>query len=922
MKFIGFTNPLMLLLLIGIVPLWLWSARSQADLSALRKKISLAVRIVIYACLVLALAGMRIYLPTDELSVVFLVDDTESAPENHRAFAHRFIEESIGHARAKDGIQVALFGEDAYLDQVIDASRKVVTLSTLVRREHTDISQAVNFARALFPEGVAKRIVLVSDGNETIGKAGEEGGLSGIRNTELWTVPYPSEKKQEVLVKRIDLPETCTINEPFELRVAVESTAAAEIKMKVFMNGTMRAHESLSLHPGENIFFLTQKVSKAGTCSFEVLIEPEEDSIVKNNRATAIAFVKGTPKVLYLSENNPGPVAGLLADAGMKVECGDARTLPIRLEDFHDYNTLIFSNLSALSLSEKQMRLVKSYVNDMGGGFLMIGGKNSFGIGGYYDTPVEEVLPVTMDVRKKKMLPQAAIVLVIDKSGSMSEAQGGVEKVVLAREAAIATIEMVNARDSIGVIAFDSASKWITRLSPAKHRDKMIENVATIRAGGGTNLYPPLESAINELDRSQAALKHIIVLSDGRTESGDFLTLVKRANTRKITLTTVAIGSDADIEFLRGLAEKGKGRAYYTDDASLLPRIFVKDTFIASRSAVVEEPFRPLLRESHQAFSGIDFSQIPGMAGYCLSTEKPTSTVVLVSHKNDPILALGRSGLGKSAAFTSDEGEHWAPSLFTWEGSRPFWLQLVRWTFPSVESGNYSVALSHEGEKCTIRLEAQDEEGEYLNFLEFSARVITPDLSPLDASLHQVGPGAYEGSFKALASGSYIVNIREKGGGGKTCALSIPYSPEYRDYNPNTFLLHRLAESTGGRYNPKPAEIFTHPRKKAHRAVEIWETLLLSALLLFPLDVGLRRVSLPRGWLQGLLKSMGTPRKPHERSESLETIEALKIGKKKLRDRYKGTTLGRDDLIETPREESLPRQAELAPPAPETPATG
>jgi Mg-chelatase subunit ChlD len=885
-KILGFTHPLLLLLLLGIVPLVLWSRSSNADLEPWRRNTVLYLRIAIYSLIVLALAGMRIYLPTRDLSVVFMVDDSSSTPSTHRIQAMNYIEESLRYSHYNDKVQVALFGDDVYLDQVLENSRSTAPFSTLVRQEHTNISQALSFAEAVLPRETRRRIVLISDGNENRGSASSEGLLAGASDTEIWTVPYRQQQKQEVLIHSLHLPEKCALDEPFDLGIVIESTTATEARMKVFQNGSPVAAQRLSLHAGENVFYVPQVVKSAGTYAYEVSIECRDDFTAKNNQATAVTFVQGKPRVLYVSdfESPPGPIPGLLKSAGLDVVEGDPRALPTDLAGLNAYQSIIFGNLSALSLAPKQMSAIKSYVQDLGGGFVMIGGTNSFGIGGYYGTPVEEILPVSMDVRKKKKLPVTALILVIDKSGSMGDTAGGdKQKIVLAREAAIVTLEVLAPQDIIGVIAFDSASKWVSVAQQAKNKNAIIAEIGALKAGGGTSLYPALDSALFALNESKAAIKHIIVLSDGRTEPGNFDRLTDESIKHHITLSTVSVGRDADLPFMEGLAKKGKGRSYYTDDASLLPRIFLKDTFIASQSAVLEEPFRPAQCESHAALSGIDLAHAPELRGYCITAEKPLSNVILTSHKKDPVLAMWRTGLGKSLAFTSDEGEKWARAWLSWREFRPFWLQLIRWTLPSLQNDAYSVTTRLEGERCHVSLEALDEEGNYLNFLHFGARVITPDMESFEIPFRQRGPGSYGADFETPRPGNYLVNIRERGGQGQVIAVTVPYSPEYRDFRTNSFLLNRLAELSGGKYDPKPGEIFTPPRKKAYIPHDTWERLLMLALLLFPFDVGLRRIFLPPGWYHSLFGLAGQLKgKSPETVAPSSTLSALKTRKQEV----------------------------------------
>jgi uncharacterized membrane protein len=652
------------------------------------------------------------------------------------------------------------------------------------------------------------------------------------------------------------------LNEPFETRVTVESTVNKDVKLLLFRNKKLICEEKLKITKGKNTFFIPQKIDESGFYSYEasLITDENEDTLVENNRAWAYTKVMGKPKVL-LVDTDPKKSKYLLSalrHQEIDVTFSLPQNLPGDFSELQNYNSIILSDVSALNISYEQMLQIQSYVRDLGGGFIMIGGENSFGIGGYYKTPIEETLPVSMEIRKERKLPTMALALIIDKSGSMADfGKSGMEKIALAREAAIACVDLLSPSDQIGVIGFDDAAKWIVPFQQrTENKDRITGDIASMRAGGGTNAYPALDMAIENLMKTEAILKHIIILSDGMTAPGDFDSLTKLMKSNKITLSSVAIGQDADIPFMQSLAQKGGGRFYFTHDATVLPQIFTKETFIASKSAMVEKPFRPVVNKYGQILSGIDWEKVPPLGGYVITSPKERSEVLLLAPDDDPLLAQWYYGIGKSIAFTSDAKSRWATEWIKWDSFPSFWTQAVRWTMRSDESRFIDSEVFFENGEGKIVVDTVDEEGEFMNLLDLKAKIVSPGLEVKEIYLNQKGSGRYEATFPCPVTGTYLVNIGGDKVGYQNLGFSYSTGPEYKNLGTDNFLLGRIAAETGGRklsfkdYD----KIFTPPQEKTFEVKEIWPMLILWAIFLFPLDIAVRRIFLPDGWQEKILK--------------------------------------------------------------------
>src|SRR5690606_37211040 len=294
------------------------------------------------------------------------------------------------------------------------------------------------------------------------------------------------------------------------------------------------------------------------------------------------------------------------------------------------FDAMILCNVPADQLSIRQMDMIRGYVRDFGGGFIMLGGDQSFGLGGYFQTPIEEILPVRMPIQKDLMRPALAIFLVIDKSGSMD----GV-KIDLAKRAAVATADAINPRDQIGVAGFDSESRVLLELTSAMDRAQITSSIGQLTAGGGTFMYPALQDALSRLQESSARRKHIIVLSDGQTQGFGYEDMAAAIAADGITLSTVGIGADADMPLLEGMAAIAGGPAYFTNDLHSIPQIFTREALRAANTMLVERLVQPVAIQDDPALAAIDLEDLPLLTGYVATTPKAATDTILVSDAGD-----------------------------------------------------------------------------------------------------------------------------------------------------------------------------------------------------------------------------------------------------------------------------------------------
>jgi Mg-chelatase subunit ChlD len=875
---VDFTNPLALLLLSSI-PLALFLVRrSLANLSSTRLALSVTARVLMVTLVVLALAGLRFKTTSSDLALIFLVDVSASVMQDNRADTLDLINGEIVNAGARDYIGVVAFGRDPSVE--LAPTRKedlgdwrITGISSNPARDYTNIAAALRLAAALVPEDASGRFVLVSDGNENLESCAEEAELLRASGIEvhiraIGTTTDPGHSRGEVAIRDLQVPENLAEGEAFDLRVTIDSTRDGDATLRVFRNETVVSERTVHVAAsGENVFVLAQRVEQKGFYSFRAEVEAiESDGFVQNNSREAFAIVEGRPKTLYLyGDDRPSSgIVRVLGEGSFAADLRPVAAVPTSLAGFQNYDLVVFDNVPASALTTTQMKMIQAYVRDLGGGFVMIGGEHSFGPGGYYKTPIEETLPVSLDVRQKKHLPSLALALVIDKSGSMA----GV-KMQLTQEAASATVDFLSDRDSVGVIAFDSQTYPVVNITRVEDKQSIIRQIESIQAVGGTNMYPGLRSALEALQSNDSQIRHIIVLSDGRSEGGDFRGIARSIRDAGITLTAVAVGDDADIPMMMMLAEIGGGRFYAVDRPENLPRIFTREAALASRSTIIEEPFSPRLVRPTQATNGIDWATAPQLGGYVGTAERDSlnspAITSLISDKDDPVYAVWQYGLGRAAAFTSDAKPRWAAGWMNWPGFGQFWTQAFRDALRNKSTGGLAPRIEIAAGQGHLSVEATTREGASRNNLRLRAHIIGPDLSTVDITLDQTAAGQYEGSFPAVARGAYLVSISEDDAGEGTITGALnSYSPEFSIASQDEDLLKRISEMTGGeliRAGDAARPDLFGGRSTRTIPHDIWETLMLAALILLPIDVGVRRVALTReqlaharAWIQARLR--------------------------------------------------------------------
>lgn len=864
-----------------LAPYFLWMiGRSLADLPWPQRILSVLMRVVFVCLLALGLSRLARTATTQKVCTVYMVDVSESVPDAAIADAKAEIQKALDQKKEDALVRVITFsqrprvvpmGDDAKTapellrHDVLDGATEQAAKKKLGHDAATDIQSALQLAYGLYPAGYLRRAVLLSDGVQTDGDLLAEANRAHQFGVKLFTVPYKRPVPGEVALRELKVPDKVRVGEPFELHASIFSSRAqpvhATLKQGEAINGLDGAR-TLELKAGENDVTFKSVVRVAGEVTYALdLTEIPEDRFTENNKYSVTAAVPGRPSVLYVEGNtaHASYLSSALSAQEFDVEVRAPRELPSSIRELERYDFLILSDANADSVSLTQQDAIESYVRDLGGGFLFAGGENGYGLGGWYHTTIERILPVRMDSEKRKDEPGVAMVLVIDRSGSMSG-----QPLEMAKAAAKATADTLSGDDLLEVIAFDSSPTRVVKMTSAKYRARIQNDIARIQPGGGTEIFSAIDAAYQDLNATRARKKHVILLTDGQAPQGGIRETVQSMVAEGQTVTSVGLGSGVDETLLRMISDTGGGRFYKVADPTQLPRVFTRETEMISRSAAVEEYFQPRVVAPADFLRGIDMSSAPFLHGYVATKMKPPpAQEILESEIGEPILARWHVGLGWSLAWTSDVKNLWAVEWLKWPGYGQFWGQLVRESMRQKKRQQFDMRA--EIDPATGHLKASIDaiggDDKFQNGLDGKMEIRAANPSGQAAEdykklpMKQTAPGRYEIDYPLDRYGSFVLHASlEKtvdDGKGNFKSTSVaesyghvtnPYPREYLALAPDKETMQRAAEITGGAIDADVKAVFDPGAETITYHQDLWSRFIGAAVAVYVLDLLLRRL--------------------------------------------------------------------------------
>jgi uncharacterized membrane protein len=835
--------------------------RSLADLPWPQRLLALLFRVTFLGLVAFSLARL---VRTDEahrVATVLLVDVSDSVSDQALDDAKKTIE-SFYAARGRDDVlRVVTFAERPRRIEIEQGGKLALppALRHAARGKppsaSSNIESAIELAYGLFPPGYLKRAVVVSDGVETEGNLLAEAGRARALGVKLWAVPYRRPLPPEIAVVALRLPDKVDVGQSFEVAADVYASRAAKVRAKLYqgeaLNGLDGVRE-VELAAGPNEIKFQSVVRVGGEVTYDLKLEPTgADEFKENNAYSATLDVPGRPAVLYV-EGQPQRAsyfANALGTQQFDVDTRTAAAFPASLRELERYDFIAVSDVPKEALNPAAQDLVEKYVRDLGGGFLFAGGDAGYGLGGWAHTTFERMLPVRMDAERRKEMPDVAMMLVIDRSGSMTGLP-----MEMAKAACVATLGALQPDDLLAVIAFDSTPVRYVKLQQARYRSRIQNEIERIQPGGGTEIFQSLDMAYQDLSVVRARRKHVILLTDGQASDQGIRDLVQAMVASSITVTTVGLGEGVKQDLLRTIADTGGGRFHNVPDPNSLPKIFTRETEMVSQQAAVDEWFPVEQVGSAEFLKGVAIGSAPLLHGYVATELKPPpAQLILQSDRGDPILARWRVGLGWAIAWTSDVKNHWAVEWLRWSGYPKFWGQLVREHMRVKRRRELDMKTEVVGSRVRATVDAFTPDERFDDGVD-SKLFVSPAgkaTERREVPMKQVAPGRYEADFELTGFGSYVLRAeharRDAEGNRKPFAtssgrVSNPYPREYSSFEPDIEKLTRAASVGGGSLDPKPSAVFDPAGEKITYQKDLWSRFVLAAIVAFLLDLLVRRV--------------------------------------------------------------------------------
>ncbi|HEX7832949.1 MAG TPA: vWA domain-containing protein [Thermoanaerobaculia bacterium] len=872
-------------------PLWLVLAIPLAALLWYRRPPSHALllfRAVVTLLIVLALAGLALKLPSRAGVVAIVADRSLSLPGNSDALQRELVA-TIESARASDSrVAIVSFGRHARVEQP-PTSMKFADFQLGAGQDGSNLHDGITTALSLIPRGTPGRIVVISDGRWTGSDPRAAALQASARGIGVDYRVVERSTAADVAIERIDAPGTVAPGESFLVGAWVHAPTAQNATVELRRGSTLIASGTRALESGANRIVFRDRAPRTGTLGYSLHVAtPANDPVPENNRARFLVGVDGPKAVLVVSGAKGSRFPQFLAAGGLDI---DAPAKPeFSLESLSNYSAVVLENVPAADLGPNAMSNIAQWVSGAGGGLMVTGGTSSYSSGGFYKSALDPVLPVSMELRREHRKLNMAIVIAMDRSGSMGmEAGGGRTKMELANLSAAEVLGMLSPRDELGVVAVDSMSHIIADLEPIEGRNDLRKRILSVDVGGGgIFIFEALSTAARMLLTANAETRHIILLADAADseEPGAYKELLEKCKAANITVTVVGLGKpdDVDAGLLNDIAVRGGGRIYFTEDANQLPRLFAQDTFIVARSTFIDEPVSLQPTGGLFSLTGRSFAAMPPAGGFNLTYLREGATAAVLTHDDyrAPLVASWQSGAGRVLAYTGEVDGKFTGAMARWSDIGNFYSSLARWTAGGNAPLPGDVFVSQRVENGVAHIELQLDPERTSTALRDLPRVTTlagaagAPPSTQRASMSWTSPDDLAIDIPLSAGSTYLSTVDAPGLGRVTLPpVVLPFSPELAQATAGEgrTALERIARATGGRERLRVGEIWKDvPRQSRHVPLRL--PLLIAAIVMLLLEVAERRIR----WL-GLVPIPKLPampamkmRAPKERVPRVEPV--------------------------------------------------
>jgi len=849
MMMITLLHPIWLALAIPLAAAWLLWRHSSRFLRC--------ARLALLLLILLALCGLAVKLPSRNGTIVVVADRSLSMPQGAEAAQKEAID-LIGRAMASDDrLAVVSFGQSAAIERS-PQSGGFAGFTNEVGRDASNLAEAIDKALALIPQNAPGKILVISDGRWTGKDLATVTSKAAARGV---TIDYRSLQRSsanDLAVAQIDAPVRVTPGEAFMITAWVKSPLRQEIAYELRRGGQILAAGKTNAVAGLNRLTFRDLAGEPGAQGYTIRVSgPQngagDDPVPENNSAKVLVGVQG-PRPLLLVSSSPGSgLARLLSAGGMKVRLVAPEDCDWSLDSLAQYSGVLIENVAAEKITSRGMESIASWVSEAGAGLMMSGGKHSYGPGGYFKSPLEPVLPVSMELRQEHRKLALAIVVAMDRSGSMSVAVGGGRtKMDLANLAAVQVLDMLTPMDEFGVVAVDSVSHIIADLQKVDDTKSVRDRILRVDSGGGgIFIFEALTTAADMLLRAHSGTRHIVLFADAADseEPGKYQELLQQCEQSGVTVSVIGLGkpTDVDADLLRDIARRGNGQIFFTENAEELPRLFAQDTIIVARSMFLDQPTPIQFTGGLVTLTGKQFTGLQSVGGYNLTYLRPEANLAAVTtdEYRAPVVSSWQAGGGRVLCYLGEADGQYAGAVAGWKDAGDFFTSLARWV--AGDSGDLpgNMLLTQDVKNGVVRIEL------HLDPERDEAGAASPSGLPKVTTLRGAAgskPSSEKAEMRWSSADTLEVEIPLRGnetalstvevpGAGRVtlAPVALPYSPEFKPVSgeEGQAALARLAQATGGKERVELSGVWKDlPRLP--RLVEIapWLLLLATALLL------------------------------------------------------------------------------------------
>lgn len=847
----GFAQPHLLLLALPAALVW-WTCRGPTRAGAV-------VRALILILLVLAAAGPFARIGEPGRDLIVLLDRSRSMPGQAAARVREVLELARAESERGDRLALVAFGAQAALEAPpSDDLRWDGGFTRALDVDASNLASAIDLGVQLIAPGRPGALLLVSDGESNAGDALAAARAALARGVRVDVLPLARGAGAEVAIERLELPAESGLFEPYPIHAWIRSSEAREVEFELVRDGEVLARGRRAVTPGSQRWSFRDLPVRAGVSGVQLRLIDVADATPENDSARAALRIHGQRPVLIVNQDGAeDTLSAALRQAAIPVEVAAPEQGRLERLALSGVRAVVLENVPANRLGGAALSALREFVRERGGGLLMTGGRASFGLGGYHRSPLDELLPVSLEMRQETRKLGVAIAIVLDRSGSMGvEAAPGVPKMALANLGASTAIEMLAPIDSAAVIAVDSGPHVVQPLASVTDPGAMAARARSIEAGGG-GIYclTGIEAAVRELDSAPQRQRHIVLFADAADaeEQSGCVELIERIGRAGVTLSVVALGSkaDSDAKFLEECAAAGGGGCYFTLDAAELPRLFAQDTLTIARATFIDEPAecRPLADLVGLGDASALTQSFARFDGYNVTWLRPGASAgaVIENQYSSPAFAFWQHGLGRVAAFTGQIGGQYGAPVVAWDEFGAFFVTLARWLAGQEAPSEVFASVRREGREARVRIELDPSAAGALDPARFELRVSEADGRARELELERVAENTFEARVLLEREGVSLGTLSL--GDGRVLELppmSLPHSPEFEvglDRGRGEALLRAVADESGGLVSPSMGELWRGERDgRSWRVVS--RELALAALALLVLEIAARRLEL------------------------------------------------------------------------------